>query len=156
MPKIRTAIQWPLCCSSMHWPWGCFKLFQLIIFSEFCRANCPNFLLDFYGLFRKSKRLDLLPNFRFSLVLALRQMGQEEEAIQYVRNVIYTIEFRIKYVGIVYIGIFQFFFFFSSSKRHMCISPLCFAKFSTICNFKRTRLWIGTTIWTRWPPIGEF
>jgi len=58
-------------------------------FLKFFRANCPNFLLDFYEYFLKSKRLDLLPNFRFSISLALHLLGMEDEAV---RNVFFLIE----------------------------------------------------------------
>jgi hypothetical protein len=49
------------------------------------RAHCPNFLLDFYEYFLKSKRLDLLPGYKFSISLALHSLGMEDEAI---RNVL--------------------------------------------------------------------
>ncbi|CAK5059010.1 unnamed protein product [Meloidogyne enterolobii] len=54
----------------------------LLIDSLAIRANCPNFLLDFYEYFLKSKRLDLLPNFRFSISLALHLLGMEDEAVR--------------------------------------------------------------------------
>ncbi|CAK5055709.1 unnamed protein product [Meloidogyne enterolobii] len=54
----------------------------LLIDSLAIRANCPNFLLDFYEYFLKSKRLDLLPNFRFSISLALNLLGMEDEAVR--------------------------------------------------------------------------
>uniref|UniRef100_A0A914MIM4 Transcription factor 25 n=1 Tax=Meloidogyne incognita TaxID=6306 RepID=A0A914MIM4_MELIC len=54
----------------------------LLIDSLALRANCPNFLLDFYEYFLKSKRLDLLPNFRFSISLALHLLGMEDEAVR--------------------------------------------------------------------------
>uniref|UniRef100_A0A1I8AY99 Uncharacterized protein n=1 Tax=Meloidogyne hapla TaxID=6305 RepID=A0A1I8AY99_MELHA len=57
----------------------------LLIDSLAIRARYPNFLIDFYEYFLKSKRLDLLPNYKFSLSLALHSLGMEDEAI---RNVI--------------------------------------------------------------------
>ncbi|KAF7638667.1 hypothetical protein Mgra_00001749 [Meloidogyne graminicola] len=55
----------------------------LLLFDSLAlRANCPNFLLDFYEYFVKSKRLDMLPNYKFSIALALHLLGMEEEAVR--------------------------------------------------------------------------
>ena len=70
----------------------------LLIDSLALRARCPNFLLDFYDHFSSSKRLDLMPNFRFSLPLALLSMGQSEEAEKFLEEALVRFPFVLSQI----------------------------------------------------------